>query len=296
MRVNNMDRMCATMKCPLCGREIKETVKYCPRCGRKIPRCPKCGMVIRRNIRFCTNDGTPLPQEIMDLFAQKERPKRQAPDKAGKNHEGKTGILLPVALTAVVTTLIVSAVIIIFMDFNDEYGKDDVWHGQETAEIEMIAEEDELSEESSLDENTTETTEELESVEETIPEMYAESQKESEDEYAFAEMELEKRLLYFITHSDSEYFTEEALEGFDAEMCRLARNGIYARRGRMFYDKELQSYFEQYDWYVPAIAPDDFEETMLNSYEIENRDLIVEYEKNMNDKSDEGTMPFGGVS
>lgn len=40
----------------------------------------------------------------------------------------------------------------------------------------------------------------------------------------------------------------------------------------------LQEYFDSYDWYYPTIQPDDFEESMLNDYEIANRDLIVEYE------------------
>ena len=58
----------------------------------------------------------------------------------------------------------------------------------------------------------------------------------------------------------------------------MARNEIYARHGRMFEDESLQKYFENFDWYYPTIQPDDFNESMLNDYEIFNRDLIVEYE------------------
>ena len=60
---------------------------------------------------------------------------------------------------------------------------------------------------------------------------------------------------------------------------RLARNEIYARHGRKFQDEAVQKYFEGCSWYEGLIEPDQFEEALLNEYEISNRDLIVEYEK-----------------
>lgn len=41
----------------------------------------------------------------------------------------------------------------------------------------------------------------------------------------------------------------------------------------------FKSIFSSKDWYSPSIATADFKESMLNEYEIANRDLIVEYEK-----------------
>lgn len=83
---------------------------------------------------------------------------------------------------------------------------------------------------------------------------------------------------YILEGSDSKYLTKADLVGLTAEECRLARNEIYARHGRIFKDVEIREYFESFDWYNPTIPPDDFEELMLNDYEIANRDLIVEYE------------------
>lgn len=84
---------------------------------------------------------------------------------------------------------------------------------------------------------------------------------------------------YILPESDSRYITESELEGFDQKLCRLARNEIYARHGRKFDDQELQAYFNQFDWYLPVIEPGNFSESMLNAYEIANRNLIVEYEE-----------------
>ena len=84
---------------------------------------------------------------------------------------------------------------------------------------------------------------------------------------------------YLLAGSDIRYISKSELKDFTAEQCRLARNEIYARHGRIFDDEYLKEYFGSKKWYVPSIAPGDFEESLLNSYEIANRDLIVEYEK-----------------
>lgn len=86
---------------------------------------------------------------------------------------------------------------------------------------------------------------------------------------------------YILPESDSRILTKEDLDGFDANMCRLARNEIYARHGRMFNDTELQEYFNGCSWYEGSIEGADFEESLLNDFEIVNRDLIVAYEEEM---------------
>lgn len=84
---------------------------------------------------------------------------------------------------------------------------------------------------------------------------------------------------YFIYNSDSMYFTEADIAGFDARMCRLARNGIYAKMGRKFKDAELSNFFSQYYWYYPTIEAENFSDRLLNAYQVSNRDLIVSYER-----------------
>ncbi len=71
------------------------------------------------------------------------------------------------------------------------------------------------------------------------------------------------------------------MAGLSAEQCRIARNELYARYGRKFSDIGLQTYFNSCSWYQGSIAPEDFNETVFNEYEIANRDLIVQYEIEM---------------
>jgi hypothetical protein len=101
----------------------------------------------------------------------------------------------------------------------------------------------------------------------------------SEIEEIAAEIEEIVNSEYLLPGSDSQYLTEADLYGFTAEQCRLARNEIYARHGRIFKDEALQEYFNSCSWYEPLIEPDDFQESSLNVYEVANRDLIVKYEE-----------------
>lgn len=86
---------------------------------------------------------------------------------------------------------------------------------------------------------------------------------------------------YVLPGSDSRYIDKLELDNFSADECRLARNEIYARHGRMFTDEGLQSFFDSKEWYSGYISPDDWDENSLNEFEFHNRDVIVEYEKEM---------------
>jgi hypothetical protein len=65
----------------------------------------------------------------------------------------------------------------------------------------------------------------------------------------------------------TEVLTEEVLSGLFTEDLRILRNEIYARRGRVFKDKELQKYFESTDWYKPN---PEFKDEMLGEIEFKN--------------------------
>lgn len=86
---------------------------------------------------------------------------------------------------------------------------------------------------------------------------------------------------YILPTSDSVKLTEEDLEGLTKEELRIARNEIYARKGRKFQDEELQKYFEGKEWYEGTIEPDDFSDSMLSKIETYNKDFIVAYEEKM---------------
>lgn len=71
------------------------------------------------------------------------------------------------------------------------------------------------------------------------------------------------------------------LEGKTAAECRIARNEIYARHGRMFQDEQLQAYFTLCSWYKGTVAPENFSDSVLNEVEKANLQMIADYEKKM---------------
>ncbi|MBQ2801598.1 MAG: YARHG domain-containing protein [Lachnospiraceae bacterium] len=83
---------------------------------------------------------------------------------------------------------------------------------------------------------------------------------------------------YVFPNSDSQYLTENDFAGLTKEDCRIARNEIYARHGRTFSDEVLQAYFEICSWYNGWIAPEAFDDNLLNDVERYNLEMIRSYE------------------
>jgi hypothetical protein len=71
--------------------------------------------------------------------------------------------------------------------------------------------------------------------------------------------------------------TEEMLSGLYIEDLRVLRNELYARKGRVFKDKELQKYFSEQSWYKPD---PDFKDEMLTEKEYKNLAVIRVAEEN----------------
>ena len=495
------------MVCPVCHEPISEDMKFCGRCGTKIPRCPVCGKIIEKRMRFCLNDGTPLPEEILSVFpmdesaqtfqsealpkqpvplslqedgepsaaspategGQKTVPLRESVGTDGWNTESGLAIdtqdAHPVAVQRfclmcgqpcppgaelceacqdrimaeeLVTAkggsnrtrrkrqrsrAVLIAVVLLLMLALVGSAAGYIAYGGAFRERFLIQKDDGIGPEESLEGNAVESAPSYGGVAaverhdggiepETVPELETELETGSEPkevaaretafsediptsepygnleedirqiqnwyynpgeterkitvpagtdgwndtrEYSFHEEELyfaffhqggdNERRLYFKngtliryideTHtvydealerfrdweiralveaarlvadetppehgtesasalggaeesarfvlegSDSRYISREELIGLSEEQCRLARNEIYARHGRIFASENLRAYFSGKDWYHPSIGPDDFTEDMLNSYETANRDLIVAYEKEM---------------
>ena len=77
-----------------------------------------------------------------------------------------------------------------------------------------------------------------------------------------------------LPNADREYLSAEYFTEFGDDRLRLAINEVYARHGRRFNSQDLQAYFDGKSWYKGTIAPEDFDEGVLNKYEKANIDLM----------------------
>jgi hypothetical protein len=78
---------------------------------------------------------------------------------------------------------------------------------------------------------------------------------------------------FLFADSDTRYLTYDELAGLSTAQLRIARNEIFARKGRFMKDDALRAYFEQFSWYAPFTW-----DVQLNAVEKENVALIQSLE------------------
>lgn len=234
------------MFCKKCGKQLKDGTKFCQYCGEKIILPKVSAQTGQLEVQISANGVNDLELCKKSKFKVKQ---------------------ISCIVAGIVVLVIVGLWCFIWQRFSLRLTAND-----EVAEFSIDSSE-KKSQESEFFRDEGDIVP-LEPVEEQVdPEAVEKLEKER--------LEEEEVSQYFLPTSNSEYLNVSDLEGFSQDDCRLARNELYARHGRRFNDPNLQAYFDAFDWYEGIVEPDDFDESVMNEYEIANRDLIVQYEKDM---------------
>lgn len=101
---------------------------------------------------------------------------------------------------------------------------------------------------------------------------------------------------YILPDSDKRVITVEELSKLTPDQVRLACNELYARHGRKFQDSGIQEYFNKMSWYRGTVEPDAFDEGVFNSYEKQNKDIIIAYEKGIGTSQQASNGNLNGYS
>ena len=86
---------------------------------------------------------------------------------------------------------------------------------------------------------------------------------------------------YIFPESNSRYLTDDEVSRYSSDQLELAKNEIYARRGRQFVTDYIADYFNGKSWYQGTIDPDTFDaqqDSIFNEYEMANIQKIQEWE------------------
>ena len=210
--------------------------------------CTNCGERLEDNVIVCPNCGKELQKPVQPAAEPEQQPTEEQPKK--KNGCLIAGLIVGgVGLVLGILTLVVIVIVVVA----------GVLFTRKTIEKPIL--------------DNVEIIEEYEEDEDDY-----EYEDEEEDDFSNS-LQSYSDQDYILPYSNSRYITESDLRGLTEEECRIARNEIYARHGRMFKDAELQAYFNGKSWYTPSIPADAFQEYMLNDYEKENKDVILEYER-----------------
>jgi len=82
---------------------------------------------------------------------------------------------------------------------------------------------------------------------------------------------------FLFPDSDRRYLRRDELAGLSVSQLRIARNEIFARRGRHFRDQALVAHFSRLSWYKPSHWNDSL--ASLNAFERANVTLIQSLER-----------------
>ena len=268
------------MFCSKCGKQIRDGLKYCTNCGAPIEQCEDYKnsdtgnsdrILAGGKVNLKKDDSALSPVAVLqsgnsnDTDTDKNLPVKKPKKNKGFNIVIITILGIILAILLIFFALIQSGFISISIENNEK---------QESVL--------DKSDKPSKKENDRKAKEkERESEERTMPTV---SQNETDTVPTVSQTETTPTTValnndFVLSDSSIRVLDKSELAGLTAEQCRIARNEIYAKHGRMFDDAGLQNYFNSCSWYHGTIPADRFSDTMLSDIEIQNRNLIVSYEK-----------------
>lgn len=247
--------------------------------------CSKCGKQVRDGMNYCTNCGEPVKKDEGGVNLKKDDDKvssaatlphgnvsgKSNKAKKTKKNKGVKIVFITIAGIILALLLILFALIqtgIISISIDDSTNQESVLDKKsKSSKREKEKERRAKEKESEEGDVTTETQTEAETTQivqpATLPSTVAVNNE------------------FILPDSSVRVLDKSELVGFSAEQCRLARNEIYAKHGRMFDDAGLQNYFNSHSWYHGTIPAKQFNDNMLSDIEIQNRNLIIAFEKEM---------------
>ena len=272
------------MFCSKCGKQIRDGLKYCTNCGAPIEQCEDYKNINTGNserilaggkVNLKKDDSALSPVAVLQSGNSNDTDTdKNLPVKKPKKNKGFKIVIITIlgiilAILLIFFALIQSGFISISIEDNEKQESIlDKSDKPSKKEDDRKAKEKEHESESESEERTMPTVSQTEP--DTVPTV-------SQTETAPTTVALNND--FVLPDSSIRVLDKSELAGLSAEQCRIARNEIYAKHGRMFDDAGLQNYFNSCSWYHGIIPADRFSDTMLSDIEIKNRNLIVSYEK-----------------
>lgn len=268
------------MFCSKCGKQIRDGLKYCTNCGAPIEQCEDYKnsdtgnsdrILAGGKVNLKKDDSALSPVAVLQSGNSNDTDTdKNLPVKKPKKNKGFKIVIITIlgiilAILLIFFALIQSGFISISIENNEK---------QESVL-------DKSDKPSKKEDDRKAKEKERESEERTMPTV---SQNEPDTVPTVSQTETAPTTValnndFVLPDSSIRVLDKSELAGLSAEQCRIARNEIYAKHGRMFDDAGLQNYFNSCSWYHGTIPADRFSDTMLSDIEIQNRNLIVSYEK-----------------
>lgn len=112
----------------------------------------------------------------------------------------------------------------------------------------------------------------------------AAAKKKKKAQEKAAKLKEQQRVEYILPDSDTIKLTSDQVKELSNDDLNIAKNEMYARHGRIFEDGFLSSYFQGTTWYKPTTQAADFNDSVFNSVEVYNLQVLTKEENRRADK------------
>ena len=252
--------------------------------------CTNCGAKVSDDTKFCTNCGAELgrraarPEDTASMPVVDSQPTTRvsgyvpappAPSSASEPREraGAAGVVAVVMSLVALAAVVALVVVLDPFGLRGTEGSDEVVQTQQEQPAGQTNEQDaEKDDDAAASDDAAPS-----GGDNNVVVVVGQDGQDAED----AESR-EDSSTYILPDSGSHRYTAGELSDLSDWELYLARNEIFARRGREFRNEDLQRYFESQSWYTPTYSPDDFDartSTLLNDVERANAETILKLEQ-----------------
>ena len=256
------------MFCTNCGAKVPDGTKFCTSCGAALGRQPA---------RSGDTASMPVadPQPTTRVSGYVPAPPVPSSASAPREKAGAAGVVAVAVVMSLVALAAVVALVVVLDPFGlrGTEGSDEVVQTQQEQPAGQTNEQDaEKDDDAAASDDAAPS-----GGDNNVVVVVGQDEQDAED----ADPQ-EDSSTYILSDSGSHRYTDGELSDLSDWELYLARNEIFARRGREFRNEDLQRYFESKSWYTPTYSPDDFDaraSELLNDVERANAETILKLEQ-----------------
>ena len=259
---------------------------FCTNCGAKVPDdtkfCTSCGAELRRRAARPEDTASmPVVDSQPTTRVSGYVPAPPAPSSASEPREraGAAGVVAVVMSLVALAAVVTLVVVLDPFGLRGTEGTDEAVQTQQEQPAEQANEQDAEKNDDAAESDDADPS----GGDNNVVVVVGQDEQDAEDADSQEDADpQEDSSTYILSDSGSHRYTDGELSDLSDWELYLARNEIFARRGREFRNEDLQRYFESKSWYTPTYSPDDFDaraSELLNDVERANAETILKLEQ-----------------